>query len=341
MSITRTTAWDMTGIIAGALAMCGLALAQDQPHRIKLATLAPDGSAAHMALKEMGQKWRQASNGSVTLTIFSGGQQGSEAETVTRMSTAQPQLQAALLSVTGLQMIDPSASALQDMPMVFRSLDELDYVREKLRPMLDRRLGAKGFVGLFWGDAGWVRIFSTKPVVHPDDLRRLKLFVLAGEVKQYDMMKTAGFQPIAYEYTNTFTGLTTHQIEAIPTIPIYAEAGQFDKTAKYMLNINYVPLVGAMVMNAKAWNAIPAATREVMRKAAEEAGKKITLESRKEMDGAVAAMQKPPRGLQVTPMTPEVEAEWRKLFESLPVRGTLVPADMFDEVQQLLREYRK
>jgi TRAP-type C4-dicarboxylate transport system substrate-binding protein len=326
-------------MIAMAVALRGLAPAQDQPQKIKLATLVPDGSAAHTALKEMGQKWRQLSNGSVTLTIFAGGQQGSEAEAVSRMQTSQ--LQAALLSAAGLEIIDPSASALQSMPMVFRSLDELDYVREKLRPLLDRRLEAKGFVPLFWGDAGWVRIFSTKPVLHPDDLRKLKLFVLAGNIKEFDMMKGAGFQPVAYEYTNTFTGLTTHQIEAVATIPIYAEAGQFDKSAKYMLNINYVPLVGGLVVNAKAWNSIPPATREEMRKAAEEAGKKITLESRKEMDGAVAAMQRPPRGLQVAPMTPALEKEWRQLLENLPIRGTLVPADMFDEVQRLLREYRK
>ena len=49
------------------------------------------------------------------------------------------------------------------------------------------------------------------------------------------------------------------------------------------------------------------------------------------------------RGLKVGRMTPETEAEWRALFEGLypKIRGTLVPTDMFDEVQRLLREYRK
>ena len=59
------------------------------------------------------------------------------------------------------------------------------------------------------------------------------------------------------------------------------------------------------------------------------------------MQEAVAAMEK--RGLKVNRLTPSAEAEWRALFEGLypKIRGGLVPADMFDEVQRLLREYRK
>jgi len=34
--------------------------------------------------------------------------------------------------------------------MIFRSLDEVDYVRERMRPLLDKRLEEKGFVALFW-----------------------------------------------------------------------------------------------------------------------------------------------------------------------------------------------
>jgi TRAP-type transport system periplasmic protein len=42
-------------------------------------------------------------------------------------------------------------------------------------------------------------------------------------------------------------------------------------------------------------------------------------------------------------MTPALEAQWRTLFEGVypQIRGKLVPADVFDEVQRLLKEYRK
>jgi TRAP-type transport system periplasmic protein len=321
------------------LALYRVAVGAEQSQRIKLATLLPRGSSAHQALLEMGEKWRQTPGVSAALTIYTDGTMGGEAETIRRMRVDQ--LQGGLLSVSGLMEIDRAVTGLQTMPMVFRSLDEVDYVRQKLRPMLDKRLEEKGFVALFWGDAGWVRIFSKKPVTRPEDLKKQKVFVLASDRGQVDVMKGAGFQAVPLEYTDTLTGLQTGLIEAVPTIPFYALAGQFYGPAPYMLDLNYVPLTGALVMTRKAWDAFPVVTREAMRQAAEEAGKKITAQSRKEMDESVTAMKK--RGLKVNQMTPDVEAQWRALFEDFypKIRGNLVPADMFDEVQRLLQEYRK
>ena len=44
------------------------------------------------------------------------------------------------------------------------------------------------------------------------------------------------------EYTDTLTGLQTGLIEAVPTTPFYALAGQFYLPASYMLELNYAPL---------------------------------------------------------------------------------------------------
>lgn len=322
-------------VLALAVTLCGAAFAADQP-RIKLATVLPRGTSTHHALLEMTAKWRAAG---VNSTVYTDGVQGGEAETVKRMRNGE--LQAAVLSVAGLMEIDHSVNALQLMPMVFHSLDEVAYVRERLRPLLEKRLEEKGFVVLFWGDAGWVQIFSKKPVLHPDDLRHQNLFALTSENGQQDMMKSAGFQPVALEYSDILTGLQTGLIDAVPTAPFYALAGQFYLSARYMLQLNYVPLAGALVVTRKGWDSVPAASRDSLRKAAAEAGKNISVQAHQEMEEAVEAMRK--RGLTVTQLTPAAEAEWRALFVGLypKIRGNLVPADLFDEVQRLLRDYRK
>ena len=48
------------------------------------------------------------------------------------------------------------------------------------------------------------------------------------------------------------------------------------------------------------------------------------------------------RGLKTQPVTPAVEAEWRRIAEDIypKIRGNMVPADMFDRVQRLLADYR-
>ena len=90
---------------------------------IKLATLAPTGTSYDLILKQMGEKWRKATNGEVTLRVYPGGSQGSEADTVGLMQTGN--LDASLLTVTGLSEIEPTVTSLHLMPMAFRNLDEV------------------------------------------------------------------------------------------------------------------------------------------------------------------------------------------------------------------------
>ena len=306
--------------------------------KIRLGTLAPRGTSWHRSLLEMGEKWRTAQGPGAAFIVYTDGSQGGEADMVRRMRVGQ--LNAALLSVVGLSEIDDSASALQKMPMVFRSWDELDFLREKLRPRLEQRFFDKGFVVLFWGDAGWVRFFSKEAALRPADYRRMKVFTWAGDNPQVDIMKALGYQPVVLEISDILPGLQTGMINMVPSTPFYALVGQFYGHAPYMLDMNWVPIVGAVVMTRKSWEGMTPAAQKALREAADVAGTQLRAISRRENEEAVEAMKK--RGLKVQPISPEIEAEWRAMAErAYPlIRGKMVPADLFDEVQQLLQEYR-
>jgi TRAP-type transport system periplasmic protein len=216
----------------------------------------------------------------------------------------------------------------------------VDYVREKIRAKLEKRIAEKGFIVLFWTDAGWVRYFSRKPVLMPDDLRKQKLFGWASDGKANEIAKFVGFQPIPLETADILPGLQTGLIDAVPAPPFFALAGQFYGPCPNMLDLNVSPLAGALVITKKAWDALPPATQKVMRESAEKAGTDIRKQARKEMEESVEAMKK--RGMKVHELTPEATAAWQKVAESTypKIRGYLVPSDLFDEVLQLLTEYR-
>ncbi len=329
------------GLLAVVIGISGLSLHAANPTvKLKLGTLAPTGTSYHKSLQAMGEKWRKVSDGAVQLMVFPGGTQGGEADMVGLMQTGN--LDAGLLTAGGIAEIDPSARAVQVMPKCFRSLDEADYVVEKLRPQLEARLLAKGYVVLFWSDSGWVQLFSKAPVVHPDDLRKLKVFcgVGAGGAEEFDLWKKSGFNPVALEATGIPQGLLSGTISAVPTVPIFALAAQLDGQAKYMLELKWAPLVGAAVIKKKSWERVPEAARAEMLKIAMETGQQVKLAGRAESDAAVAAMVK--RGLKVQTLTPEVDAEWVAVIDKLRdhIRGKIVPADMFDEAQRSLMEFR-
>ena len=313
--------------------------AADKVIRIKLGTLAPAGTSPLKSLQTMGEKWRKASDGAVQLVIFAGGTQGSEADMVGLMQTGN--LDAGLLTTGGLSEIDPAALAMQVMPMFFRNLDELDYVAQKIRPQLDARMLAKGYVVLFWSDSGWVRFFSKSPVLHPDDLRKLKVFSGSDSAAAYDLWKASGFSPVSLDTTGIPQGLLSGTIGAVPTIPIFALAVQLDSQAKYMLELNWGPLVGAVVVHKKTWDRIPAGMRDTLLKIAAETGQQVKVAGRAESDAAVTTMVTK-HGLKVQKVTPEVEAEWRAVIDKVQdqIRGKVVPADVFDEAQRFAKEYR-
>jgi TRAP-type transport system periplasmic protein len=312
--------------------------ASAEPVKLRMGSLIPKNSLYHRTLLEMGDVWKKAQNDGSTFTLYTDGSQGSETDVVKRMRIGQ--LNAALITVVGLHEIEPSVSALQTMPLMFRSWEELDYVREKMRPAMEKKFLDKGYVVLLWGDAGWVRFFSREPARHPDDFKRMKVFTWAGEAEQAQIMRAMGYQPVSLETSDMLPALQTGLISVVPATPYYALTAQFVGPAPYMLDLNWAPIVGALVLTKKTWDAMSPTGRDALRAAALKYGPQMRAKARAEVDEAVAAMQK--RGLQVTTLTPEQRAEWHKLAESVypKIRGTLVPAETFDEVQRLLSDYR-
>jgi TRAP-type C4-dicarboxylate transport system substrate-binding protein len=107
-----------------------------------------------------------------------------------------------------------------------------------------------------------------------------------------------------------------------------------------MLDLKWCPIVGAAVVRREVWEQIPATYRAAVRAAADIAGEKVRSRGRAEDEEAVRVMQQ--RGLHVHAVSPEVRAEWGRLVEQVypRLRGSKVPAEIFDEVMASLGEFR-
>lgn len=326
----------LAGVAVGLMLASASALAA--PVNATLGTLAPEGTSYHRMLLELREKWRKAPGGGVNLRIYAGGKMGGEAKMVSQMRLGA--LDAALLTVTGLSEIEPAVAGLQNIPMMFRSLDEVDYVGGHLRPMLAKRMEKSGFVVLFWGDTGWVRFFSKQPMLTPEDLKRTKMFTWAGNPAFTEMLKLGGLNPIPLETADIVPMLDTGLINSVSLPPFVALAMQVPSRAPHMLEINWAPLIGGFVIRKSVWDKIPAEAKDDLLKAAEEARKANQINGRAESDRAVVAMKE--KGLTVHALTPETEAAWRKASEWYwpHIRGKLIPEDIFSEVERLLKEFR-
>jgi TRAP-type C4-dicarboxylate transport system substrate-binding protein len=326
----------ITCVLAGA--------ARAQKVEIIMATLAPTDSEWYKVMENMGAEWKKISGGNVNLSIRAGGVVGDDPDAVRRLRSGS--IQAAGLTSAGLGDIDLGVAALQ-IPMMFDNYAELDFVRDRIAPKLEKRIEDKGYLVLNWGDAGWVQFFSTKPVHRLDDLRKLKLFTWAGYPTEEDLWKANGFRVVPLASTDIVQQLETHGIEAVPTTALYAETAQLFKLAGYMCDVKWAPLLGATIVSKATWERIPAAQRGPMLAAARKSGEALKDDIRAQDARALQTMTKGQPGkrsntLTITTLDPAALAEWRQQTEAIypKMKGKMVPADLFDEVQRLRDEYR-
>ncbi len=306
--------------------------------QLRIGTLAAKNSLYHRQLMELGEAWRTAQGGQGKYLVYPDGSQGGETDMVRRMRIGQ--LQGGLLSVVGLREIEPSIAALQNMPMMFKSWEEVDYVREKMRPAMEKKFLEKGFVVLAWGDAGWVRFFSKTPAFAPNDFKGMKFFAWGAEADQQEIMKNLGYTPVPLETADILPAIQTGMINAVPSTPYFALATQIYTTANHMLDLNWSPIVGALIITKKAWDELTPEGQVIVREAGAKAGVQLRAKARQEVDEAVEAMKK--RGLTVNKPNAEQMKEWNALADGLypRIRGKLVPAEQFDEVVALLKAFR-
>lgn len=330
----RTGAWATVGLTGWTRT----ARAASRPEfSFSVATVAPRGSSFHLAFQTMAQKWRDGSGGKVGVTLYPG-TQGGEPAIVRRMGIQQ--LQGAMLTASGMGMIEKSATALQLMPMMFRSWAEVDHVRDIMRPRLEQALHDRGYTVLFWGDAGWVRWFTKRPLLRPGELRQRKIFAVAGDTEGLEIVREY-YDPVPLEPDKIFTALTTGMIEGVALPAFLANFTQVATVARHMLDLKYVPVTGAMIVSRRSWERLPADLQATLRTIAEDTGAAVRQTSRAEDDAAIQAMQEK-QGLQVTVPDAAAVAEWERVMsEAYPrIRGKIVPAPLFDEVQSLLTAFR-
>ena len=306
-------------------------------NKVKLGTIAPKNSIYHEVLMRMRQSWREISAGAVDLTIYPGGVAGDEVTMLRKMRAGQ--MQAALISGSGMSFLDEGISALQ-VPLMFESVEEFDYVRGKMAPSLELRLKAKGFTVLAWGDAGWAYFFAVREFRTPAELRAMKLYTSKGDDEMLRLFSEFGFRAVPLDLTELQANLETGLVEVFAVPPLVAAGYQWFASAPNMLDLRFIPIVGSVLIANDAWERIPADQRSLMRESAVEAASEIEAVVRRQERDVVSEMQR--YGLRVIETDANLIAEWnREMEQAYPgLRGRYAPAELMDEVLRRRDEFR-
>src|SRR5690606_37774829 len=100
-----------------------------------------------------------------------------------------------------------SALNLYGTPLLLRSLDEVDYVRQRMDEELRQGLEAAGFVSFGFIEGGFAHLMANDPIRSVDDMRRRKVWVPEGDQISFVAMESLGLSPVVLPVTDVLTGL--------------------------------------------------------------------------------------------------------------------------------------
>jgi TRAP-type transport system periplasmic protein len=310
------------GLCAGAVVASSLVLAltpraAHAETELRLATLAPSGSPWMSVLDKAAAEVKEKTGGRVTLKYFEGGQQGDERDFVRKMNAGQ--IDGAAVTSIGLAMIDESIRVLE-LPMMFNSVDEVDYVADKMWPYFQKKFEAKGYKLNDRGEVGWIYFLSKSKVESLTDLKGQKIWQWGDDQLVGAMFKKLGLNGVPLGVPEVDPGLTTGKINACYGSPIAAVALQWYTKIKFMTSMPMSFAIGATVVKLDAMKKLSADDQKAVEEIGKASAKKLRKVIRKANEDAKGTMTK--KGVTVVQTPPAMVDDFTK--QALQIHKDLV-----------------
>ena len=299
------------GLIAGAvLALATPAHAQNKPAgniELRIATLAPSGSPWMQTLEKAAAEIKEKTGGRVTMKYFPGGQQGDEKDFVSKIKLGQ--LDGAAVTAVGLSAIDESIRVLE-LPMMFKTQEEVDCVADKMWPYFQAKFEKKGFKLNDRGDVGWIYFLSKNKVETLKDLQGQKVWQWGDDALVGAMFKKLGLSGVPLGVPEVDSSLTSGRITAAYGSPVAAVALQWYTKVKFMTSMPMSFGISATVVSAKATKKLSGDDLKALETITKAHSKKLRKVLRKANEDAKTTMTR--KGITIVPTPASTVDEFTK-----------------------------
>lgn len=225
----------------------------------------PNGRAAISFAEDVAEK----SDGRIRINVLPAGQLGGDVEIIEQLQ--QNLVQIAIPPTATLGNFEPKLQVL-DLPFIMPGQEAMETVLdgEAGRMILDT-LDAHGMHGVnFWG-AGFRQITnSVREIAAAEDLEGIKMRTMQAPVilEQY---RTWDASPTAMAFAEVYNGLQSGVVEGQENPIANIVSMRFYEVQDHITISNHAYHGYAAVVNADAWNALPADLQEVMTEAFDDA----------------------------------------------------------------------
>ncbi|MBZ2189761.1 TRAP transporter substrate-binding protein DctP [Alcanivorax sp. JB21] len=304
----------------------------------KISTLYPDGTAAVNRLKEAGKQLEKETDGRVSLRIYAGGTMGDDRAVQRRIRIGQLH---GSLAQAGAFASSYKDSQILNLPLAFRSLDEVDHVRAELDPLIRDGFEDNGWVVFGPMDGGFAYLMSRNPVASVSDLQRQKVWLPAGDTGSAMAAREFGISPVVLNLGAVLTSLQTGVIDAFAAPAVPALTLQWYTRVSHFTEMPLLYTYGVLALGKQHVERLSDEDQVTLRRVLSEAAADLDNAERAGNRRAMEAL----RGQGLEPVEPNAEQlrEWRTLARQATdrlVEGGEISEDMLARLNALLDEYR-
>jgi len=304
--------------------------------KLKLATIAPEGSPWMAVMRTGADEIRQRTAGRVELKFYGGGVMGNEKSVFRKMRAGQ--LHGGAFSSTALTEVYPDLK-LRALPMVLRDYSDYDAMAVALDGQFRQGLEDAGFVNFGFAEAGISLPMGTVPVRSLEDLDGQKMWVPEGDTVSYAIMQALGLAPIPLPLTDVMTGLQTGLINVIGGSASGAIAFQWYTEVHYISQVPLAFLFSSLVIDRQTFQSLQPSDRQVVREVMEKTYQDFNHDARQDNQAAFEALTR--QGLEVVePPATEIE-RWRQrawsVIGQMAERGDF-SLEMYQQLMQILEQ---
>ena len=305
---------------------------------LKIATVTPEGSQWMDDMRASANEIKERTDGRVQIKYYGGGIMGNDTKVLGRIRIGS--LQGGAFTPVALSEQYPELN-LYGLPLIFDSVDEAAYVRERMDDELRKGLEEAGFVSFGFATGGFAILMSNTPVDELEDLKGKKVWVPEGDTVSYDSMEALSLSPVTLPLTDVLTGLQTGLIDIVAMSPIGALVLQWHTKVKYITELPLVYTMGFTAIDKRAFDKISAADQSIIREVMEEAYRKFDKANLDDSHGARDALIN--SGIESVPYE---ESEYRSIRKVLAASNRSIgenggfSLEMYDEMMGYIEEYR-
>ncbi len=329
--------FKMLGVVTAILLV--MLPSQVSAKRLKIATLSPEGSVWMEKMKEGAAEIARKTNNRVRIKYYPGGVMGDDKAVLRKIRIGQ--LHGGAVIGGSLSQFYPD-NQIYSLPFIFKSFDEIDYVRKHLDQKIVDGLEKGGFVTFGIAEGGFAYVMSTVPIRTVEEMRQQKVWAPDNDATVLEAVQAFGITPIPLSIADVMAGLQTGLVNTVTTPPIGAVALQWHTQIKYLMDEPFLYIYGVLAIDRDVFYKLSAEDQKVFREIMGRVFQELDRLNRADNVKALETLHK--QGVEFIKPSAKPLSEWyqnaAKVPKQLVQTGRLSP-EMVNKLENLLKEYRQ